>query len=365
MRTLTQKPPTQQSFTRTFRPGLILSGLIITEIFRTSLASAIQQEVSSTYSLSSASGSAGQTSLTGPASGRISSNSENFGYRIQGLLSQLTLSGGVTLTQPDYSNYLLRDALGQNRSLSASQVNLTEIVGVQSFEWSGGAHTTNLFWSGSLNQSPFSYQSGTASYQISLFEKATLIGVRATYLRQEQPADYFINNRTFQNQARPRVIHASEFVGTYEQLLTDRWKMYFDLSTAYRMEERPRNVGITLGQGYALTSHVTLQAKAARFMELRSDPLLNERGYFSLTSGELALTFEPIYDLLITTSYGLLVEREFEPSTGAETQVATDQFGLGVRYPIRNIELRLQGSLGLTNTTYQILNFAGGLTWKI
>jgi hypothetical protein len=328
-------------------------------------ALALQQEVSSTYTLNSTTGVIGQTSLVGPASGRISSNNENFGYKIDGLLSQITLSGGLTLTQPNYSGYLLRDAQGNNQSLSSAQIHATEIAASQTLEWSHGIHTANIAWTGTLNQSPFSFQSGTASYQIGLFQKATLFGIRATYLRQEQPVDYFINNRTFQNQARPRVIHATEFVGTYEQILTDRWKFYVDLSTAYRMEERPRNFGLTVAQGYALTNFLSVQLKAARFVEQRSDSLLNERGYFSLTSGELAVTVEPIYDLLISATYGLLLEREFEPTNGAETQVATDQYGIGLRYPIRKVEIRVQGGLGLTNTSYQTLNVSGGLTWKI
>lgn len=327
-------------------------------------ALALQQEVSSTYSLNSASGSPGQTTLVGPGSGRVSSMNANFSYLLDGIWNHFNASGGVTLAQPNYQNYLLRNSRGDTRSLSDSVKSSTEITGTQAFGWSHGIHTANMTWAGSLNQSPFSFQSATASYQMSFFEKATVLGVRATLLNQDNPEDFFIDRR-FQNQSRPRLIHANEVVGTYDQILTDRWKMFVDLSTARRIEERPRNIGITLGHAYALSNRVSLQVKAARFEELRSDPLLNERGYFNLTSGEFAVGVEPIYDLLVTLSYGLTVEREYDPSTQAETQVATDQFGLGLRYTLRSYEIRIQGGLGATNTTYQTLNFSGGVVWRI
>ncbi len=325
-------------------------------------ALALQQSVMTAYTMTEVSGSPSLSS--GLAASPVGTSQESLNYRIDGIQKYFNYAGGVSVRQPNYGNFIVRDRTGQEHTLRELGNTGNEIASDQTIEAVVGDHRATLGWSGLLSASPLGYHALNASYQHGFFGKSTLLGVQLTYLNQQQPETYFID-RDLRSRSRPRVIHGNEAVVTLDQVLSERWKMSLDLSTAERTEERPRNIGVTLGQAYALANRLTVQGRARRFAELRGQSLKNERGYFTMSQGEIGLIYEPVYDLLVSASYGLGVESEHNPDTGIDQIAASDQYGLGVKYSFRDYEILAQGSLNQGNTSYQSSSFTGGFTWKL
>jgi hypothetical protein len=203
-----------------------------------------------------------------------------------------------------------------------------------------------------------------ATYTEGFYEKTTLIGARAGAYLARQPDSFYIDV-DYVTRERPQLIHGNELALLCDQVLTDRWKAGVELSTAEREEDRPRNVGAALRTAYALADRWFAKLDLERIDELTSQPLKDERGYFTLSAAELALTYEPWVDVLITPSYAWVLEDENDPRTGREVRVGSDQYGLGLRYRKGAWDFELKTAYRVTNTDLTDVMMGGGLTWRI
>jgi hypothetical protein len=148
-------------------------------------------------------------------------------------------------------------------------------------------------------------------------------------------------------------------------VITEKWKSDVELSTGIRIEDRPRNIGGTIKQSYALTDRLFARLAVTRIEELTSYPLLDDRGYFTLNAAEISGSIEPIIDFLISVSYAYVIENEANPVTGQDLQVGSDQYGLAFKYRKGKLGADLNGSAKLTNTNISDISVGGGISWQI
>ena len=327
-----------------------------------SAALAETQSVTTLVGLQNISGTIDPANLTGQT--QTSQVHQSIQYQIEGVLPGLAVSGAINRVEPDYSSYLTTGRDGTQASLASRVGNSDEYSGSFGMDWNSGPHGASLRWDGALNGSPFAIQSLTAGYVETFYNKTTSIGAKVSVFQLSQPENFFIDS-DFVTQARPTLIHGNQASACLEQVLTERWKGDLEFSSGIREEDRPRNLGATIKQGYALTDRLFSQMVLSDIQELRSEALKNERGYFSLRAAELALTFEPVVDLLLSSSYGYVVESESDPRSGREVQVGSDQYGLGVKYRRGAWSYESKAAYRLTNTGLYDLGIEGGLTWRI
>jgi hypothetical protein len=121
---------------------------------------------------------------------------------------------------------------------------------------------------------------------------------------------------------------------------------------------------MALKQAYAATDRLFLRGEVAATSELRSG-LKNERGYFSLRSGELGLTYEPVVDLLLSTSYAVVAEREEDSRSGRRVQVASDQYGLAAQYRRGSWTVGSRASYRIANTGLEETGLEGSVAWQL
>lgn len=340
-----------------------LTFLILFSLAFSASALAEIQSVSTFVSGQSIQGTVDPGNLLGQT--QVSQFQQILGYKIEGVRRGLTLSGSITTVQPDYSNYLVLERGGQ---VPLSQVlggnPATELSAAAGATWDFGAYSAALSWLGNLNASPFAVQDVTVSADRYFYDKTTRIGARVSAYTARQPASLY-TDLDFVTRQRPSLIHGNEAVAICDQVLGERLKAGVELSTADREEDRPRNVGATARGAYALTDRWFGQLAVTRIAELTSQPLLDERGYFTLTAAELALTYEPWVDVLLTPSYAWVVEDESDPRTGSEIRVGSDQYGLAVRYRRGDWSFEVKSAYRATNTDLQDLSLGGGVTWRI
>jgi hypothetical protein len=298
---------------------------------------------------------------TSSAASQMKRTDQTYEYRAQNIGDLVSVATGVTVSQPDYSTYLVRNRLGVEKKLSDTVKSSNEFQGTALLTLAKGSHTGTIGYSGSLAETPLPMQKFDLSYEEGFYNKSTLLGAEYTYQQQEQPLSYFID-RDFKTKTRAETVNTSVVGLYYEQILTSRLKNRVKASTAHRLGERPRNYGLEDRLGYALTRRIYLQGAAAYVKEDTNEALVDERGYFTLTRGEVSATYEPIYDLLISASYALSVEQENEPRSDTQTKVGTDQYGLGVQYAYGDLKFNLKGTYyvaQLGNGTSAL----GGITW--
>lgn len=333
-------------------------------LYPLSPALAVIETVSTSISSQSVSGNLDPGNLQGAT--QTSRISQSVKMKIEDIKNYFTVNAGLTHATPDYSNYLIETNTGQDVPLSSlPQGQLgDEYSANANLTFSSAQHLATLGWDGSLNPSPFSSQAVSASYIEGFFNKTTLLGVRTRYYEAHQPDSYYIAI-DYTTQERPQLLHGNDTALTLSQVLNETWKVGIEASTGQRLEDRPRNVGLTLKQAYALSDRVFTRLELNRINELHSYTLKDERGYFTLSAAELTLSYEPWVDFLASITYGYVVENESDPRTSREVQVGSDQYGIGLKYRKRDWTFELQSGYRLTNTGLNELNGQGSLSLRI
>ncbi|MEZ4750901.1 MAG: hypothetical protein R3B54_09855 [Bdellovibrionota bacterium] len=294
----------------------------------------------------------------------VSTLSEVVGYRAEGIARYFNVDAAITLSQPDYSSVLIRDAQQNEKLLSELAGIRNELSASLGAEYQQGADSVSLIWSGSVSESPYAFQSLEANYRRSFFNQSTQLGMSAIYLRQHAPESYYLDPN-FVTKKRPTRINGVEMKLLGEQTLSSKWKVGAEVSLSQRLEERPPHVAIAIKQSYALTSRIFANLQFNYASELRSVSLKDERGYFRNLGGQVGLTVEPWYDVLISAGYGILLEDEEDPRTGRWVQVAGDQYALGLRYRLARLEFRIEAAHVRTNTRVENVSGSGGVRWTL
>lgn len=281
------------------------------------------------------------------------------------LHDSLTVSESVTNMQNDYSSVMLMDHEGKLTPLS-NQFNGNEVTQEVTAEYKVKAHTASVaFGSMVTEQSPYPYRSYAANYNYGFFSGTTVTGLSYNWYRQDQPLTYFTDPRDFHIGTRPLELTAQRFEVWVEQTMSDRWKSQIRLSEGQRFEDRPADGGLEFRNAVAVAPRVFLRLDVGSILEDRSQPLKDERGYYSLYWTELQATYEIVYDLLVTASAGTVVEREDVAWEGVENQVGTDSYGLKVDYKGRGWSATLGALVSTSNTSYRSHAFQGGFIWEI
>lgn len=290
--------------------------------------------------------------------------SQTLSYRANNVRPGLGLSLEVTQTQPDYSNTLIRDINGKETPLSETALTRNELSASLSTSYAVGPLSFNLSGQASLNPSPYSGQSVTSQTSYGFFHQTSVVGLTLNYAKLNQPESYF-TNLDFSARKRPTTVNALSSMAHYEQILSSQLKVRTEIGVGQRIEDRPIHWSASSELGYALSDTVFSRIRLTYARELESQALKDERGYFRNMSARASITTEPLYDLLVSLSYTLLFEKESNPVNERVVQVASDQYGLGIRYSSGPMQLDFGGSYSVTNAETNDYQLSGGVTWEI
>ena len=267
----------------------------------------------------------------------------------------------------DYSDYMVTDAAGIESSLESKlgDQKTAEYFTEQSLEYSKYGHTATFSLFSSLDDGPFKRHGGKVKYVREFFRKTTLLGVEGTYFRQGQPENYFRDSLSYQWRRNSRWIDANSVKLFWQQVLSANSKVRLTALTGQREGERPRHWGGKLEYAQAFSDTLLGQVRLTHIAEDRSGQLMDNRGHFNLSGYELQLTYEPVFDFLVSISYGLTVEREYDYRDQNHYQMGIDSYGLGFSYLLSDTELTLLGSFSDSNTSADSLSLIGGVKWHL
>ena len=282
-------------------------------------------------------------------------------YHNEEVAKGLGFTGTFVTQQPDYSQNRVMNATGTFENLL--NYPMTELITDAQVDYTRGDHNAAVGASSYVSASPYAQRGVRASYKYSLYGASTAVGVRAQYLEQKRPLSYFYNS-TFKIVPRSEIYFGQEYAIFVEQIFNKNWKGTLEISRAEKIGDRPVNYGVSLKNAFAVSNRLFTQWRVYYKAEDQTKPLYDDRGYFSVMGTDLTLTYEPIYDLLVSAFYGLGIEKERSFVTSTEVQVGSDQFGLGGKYMITSdFAVELQGAYAVTNTQLNSYAFKGGIIW--
>lgn len=259
----------------------------------------------SSFSRSSIKGSIDVSHLN--SSELTASSATNLSLRSPTLYRFFTLQLDASLNKNDYTTYLVGDRSGTETPLSDA-FDSAEYSAGATLTFQKGADSLVAGYSRSLGESPFTYTSFNFGYDRSLFYATSKVGLAYFSQATAQPGSFFIN-REFQNVARPLQLNARRFEFRFEQIFTSWYKARARVFRGERPEDRPHHFGGELRQAIAPFDNLFLQLHTGYQREAVSTALKNERGRFTVTWGELQIRYQPIYDLTLTLSGGISLEK--------------------------------------------------------
>ncbi len=291
--------------------------------------------------------------------------SKNTQYTIsyigENLTSWFSLMSGIRSEHINFNDYNLLD---QNQKPITFNNN-THYRFMSQFYFVFDDHSFVIDLSSHLTDSPYRQNTISTEYSFALFNKTTILGFQIGYSQQNQPKSYYLYE--FETVARPTQINSSTYSQFIEQVFSSSWKTRFEISLSRRIEDRPQNYGFLLKNIWALSDRSFIGLDIDHTYEDTNQTLTQaELGYFKQTGGTLSFTYEPIYDLLMSLSYG--INTEYESAIDNKQiirKIASDQYGLGLEYDQGSFIVHFKGQYIKTNTKTYAHFISGGLEWPL
>ncbi|MBF0209179.1 MAG: hypothetical protein HQK53_20155 [Oligoflexia bacterium] len=261
------------------------------------------------------------------------------------------------------NNFTLKgEWLGGTLTVKQNQKHERELWGSTSFAYDFTSQfQASLLAKKNLSKSDYPEEQLANAATFFFNHKTTNLTLGYKYLRQGRPAATFLDKESFARMRRPTTVSNHTFNSEVEQVLSSRIKS--NLRMAYTPESIERPANYLIGNKWGMALGDSLFTKLGYALNFEGHQRLkNERGYFRNHMLESEVTIEPVYDLLLSVSYDLIVENERDPRDQGHTRVAVDQYGVGVRYLWNGfLATSLQGAYFVTNTKESGVNVWTGI----
>jgi hypothetical protein len=273
---------------------------------------------------------------------------------------------GITYTYliPDYSDYVLRDRFGTYYKFedSVKAEPYSTINGSFLYGW---LRTLSLgFNAGSSLQTDIFRSSNFSTFlKMDLFKSTSILTFTYQYRYNEFPENYYSDPIDFQIKAYPNQVTSNQYIFDWQQVISERVKTVVNYLYEQDNELRPSRWDLKLASALAVSNSVFAKLSYVYGKENTNEELKNDVGYLSHQTYGVELTFEPVFEMLVSLSYDLDVEIEDNPKTSTKTQNAFDQFGLSLFYTIDHIAPYFKTSYAKSNKDDENWTVSGGFQW--
>ncbi len=315
--------------------------------------------------LASSATSKGSASIFAQGRDRAASEfSTNLGLGADVMNGKLRLKVEHAHMKRDYREVFLTARNGSQVPLAA-QFDGAEDQVTSFAEVFGDRYQAGLNVSTSVGETPFPLINGGVSASYLLAEYGRRLFAEVANTSQKRPEDYFIHPQTLATTERPRLIEIRDYKAGIEQVFGESARLRWNLEVRQRPQDRPTAYGSSLHGAYSPRERWYIHLGTQYLRENRAENLLDERGYFELTSSEARLLYEPTYNITLSAGYGLAVERETARGRFADQTVGTDSYLVALSYSRRRIQADLSYRFQESNTKFSGNQFSGALKWEI
>jgi len=231
------------------------------------------------------------------------------------------------------------------------------------YEYAQGPWTISTSGRAPIVKVPYDSRTGGVTLRYQVADLTTLIG-GTEHQRSKRPESYTTDSNQFEY-ALPTKVYLRKYNLGVEQIISSKMKASLILETAKASGERPRNFGYNGSFAVAVTDELFVKGGYVLRDEISSRVVNTVGGHLSYQSTFLEGTWEPVYDLHLSLSYQLAVEKANEEN-GRESQLAFDEYGLGASYQWNSsLKTVLKGSFVDSNAFKEQINFEGGIEWTL
>jgi len=233
--------------------------------------------------------------------------------------------------------------------------------------WNLPFSTHQLLLNIPLNDSDFSRRALATSHQFISPSRLYTLG----YSFEASRAEIFpalIKRWGGENPLRktPDAMYMHRHVVTGEGVVSSRLKLGTELSYVNRSGFRPEVWGTGLKGRYALSDRIYLGAGASYMRESRRDDPYDDQGYFSLGTTRMELSFEPVFDLLMSFAYTYIRESEVAaPHAGSDRTLRSDQYGFSLAYSLAGAQMNVASSFLRSEEGELQRQYSGGMLWTL
>lgn len=271
---------------------------------------------------------------------------------------------GFERTKADYNRYLLTDRLGNQTELAKSFDRPEHAVRIGASAFLG---QTTLLLDGSktMGQSPFRGYAGTFGLNHELLGSGTKFLFTLSRSDYAAPASYYIDPDNFATRKRPeRNLENRASVGA-EQIFSETTKARIKVFAADKTNARPLQRGAEIGLAKAVSDSASLIGTLGLAREKRSDPLLDDRGFFGANWAQIEFRLQPSYRWEFAAKLGTILETESARGRLPKRRVGTDSLGLSAKTQWKFGEISANALGALSNTGYSAYTFGGNFTWYL
>ena len=300
------------------------------------------------------------------SSKKVSDNLPIIGLKvITDKYKNIRYSGDLSQIESNYGTYKVYRKDLTEYKLSDKHKNTFVYFLDNTLEYTKNNNLFSISLFGNLFRGPLAKYGSRFRYQRDFYGRTSAVGGEIIYMKQTRPISYFNDEDSLKKKFYAKSIYGNRFELFYQQVFNERFKGRIEVFAGEKRNDRPVHLGSNLKFGYAILDDKFIQLSLSKITELKNSKLSDNRGYFDYNSLKVTYIFEPLFDFIISFSYGLSVEYEFDPRNGEKLQMGTDLFGTEMSYLIGNSLLSFSGNLQNTNTSLDSFKLGAGVTWDL
>lgn len=285
-------------------------------------------------------------------------------YDVSGINRVLDLGVGTNYTRTDYSKFFVRNATTTIVPLTTDTTPVNEYSIDASMLYLYGSWGYILSTSQPVDKKFFKQSSYQVGVTRSYFRKSTIFNLIYQQSDLTRPITYYRDPETFVIKSQATKIKTNSVLFDWEQILTEKIKTKNGLSYTDETDERPSNYSAFTKWAFTLTPRVFYKVNYKYTKELTSVKLKNDRGYFTNHLFNNEVSWEFIYDWILSVSYSLAREDEYDSRTLARRRTGVDQYGLSLDYSFSKALVSLSVGHMESNTDIKSTQITLGFTWS-
>lgn len=285
-------------------------------------------------------------------------------YDVTGINRVLDLGVGTTYTKTDYSKFFVRDSGTNIIPLTTDSSPVNEFSVDASMLYLHGTWGYILSTSQPVSKKYFKQQSYEIGLTRSYFRKSTIFNLLYQQSQLTRPITYFRDPETFVIKPQATKIKTDSISFDWEQILSEKMKTKNGLSYSKETAERPSNYSVFTKWAISLSPTWFYKVNYKYTKELTSDQLKNDRGYFTNHFFNNELSWEFIYDWILSASYSLAREDEYDSRTLAKRRTGVDQYGISLDYTYSKALISLSVGHMESNTEIKSTQVTLGVSWN-
>ncbi len=279
------------------------------------------------------------------------------------LSDYIQMDAGVVSTIYDWDRLEILDDRGEIQNFNNEES--TSFQGILNASYIRGPVQVSIQSLVPVNQTLIESRALLASVGYKLRQDTISLELSVADNLQKYPSGFYVDP-LFRTRTIPEKYRQTTTGFSYSQAINSKVKIGGQARFTDHHSYRPWSLHLRSAVKYAIKSWAFLGFSAQYASDLNDQTMPRDgSGFYSWTALQSEATFEPMLDLLLSASYGWILERETNASETRKSKLGGDQVGLKAQYSFSQFTINAGGSMLWHGTNARRSAFQGGITWTL